>query len=64
MAHLEEREAFVAFGLGDGDVVLLAAIAGNRDKLCIGVQEGVPNHSGDPFLRRFEELSKRRLSFH
>jgi len=56
VAHLEEREAFVAFGLGDGDA-LLAAIAGNRDKLCIGVQECVPNHSGDPFLRRFDELS-------
>jgi hypothetical protein len=56
VAHLEEREAFVAFGLGDGDA-LLAAIAGNRDKLCIGVQEGVPKNSGDSFLRRFAELS-------
>jgi hypothetical protein len=56
VAHLEEREAFVAFGLGDGDA-LLAAIAGNRDKLCIGVQEGVPKAPSDPFLRRFEELS-------
>ena len=56
VAHLEEREAFVAFGLGDGDA-LLAAIAGNREKLCIGVQERTPTTPSDPFLRRFEELS-------
>jgi hypothetical protein len=56
VAHLEEREAFVAFGLGDGDA-LLAAIAGNREKLCIGVQECPPKKPSDPFLRRFEELS-------
>jgi hypothetical protein len=56
VAHLSEREAFVAFGLGDGDA-LLAAIAGNREKLCIGVQEHAPHELGDAFLRRFEELS-------
>jgi hypothetical protein len=56
VAHLSEREAFVAFGLGNGDA-LLAAIAGNREKLCIGVQEHAPRKLGDAFLRRFEELS-------
>jgi hypothetical protein len=56
VAHLEEREAFVAFGLGDGDA-LLAAIADNREKLCIGVQEHAAHELSDPFLRRFEELS-------
>jgi hypothetical protein len=56
VAHLSEREAFVAFGLGNGDG-LLAAIAGNREKLCIGVQEHAPHKLGDAFLRRFEEFS-------
>jgi hypothetical protein len=56
VAHLSEREAFVTFGLGSGES-LLAAIAGNREKLCIGVQECAPHELGDAFLRRFEELS-------
>jgi|GEM_PF-5975674 len=62
VTHLAEREAFVAFGLGDGGA-LLAAIAGNADKLCIGVHEddarqvatAVP--SREEFLRRFDELA-------
>ena len=62
VTHLAEREAFVAFGLGDGGA-LLAAIAGNGDKLCIGVHEddarqvapAVPTR--EEFLRRFDELA-------
>ncbi|HEV8067915.1 MAG TPA: hypothetical protein VGP76_09265 [Planctomycetaceae bacterium] len=62
VAHLSEREAFVAFGLGNGDA-LLAAIAGNREKLCIGVQECAPHELGDAFLRRFDELANGECHF-
>ncbi len=62
VTHLAEREAFVAFGLGDGGA-LLAAIAGNADKLCIGVHEhdapqvAAAGPARDEFLRRFDELA-------
>src|ERR1700733_3476494 len=62
VTHLAEREAFVAFGLGDGGA-LLAAIAGNADKLCIGVHEDDARQvataapSREEFLRRFDELA-------
>jgi hypothetical protein len=68
VAHLEEREAFVAYGVGDG-VSLLAAIAGNRDKLCIGIQDpdGLqrekPKQPGAAFQRRFDELSNHERHF-
>jgi hypothetical protein len=56
VAHLEDREAFVAFGLGDGDS-LLAAIAGNREKLCIGIHERESQRQCAVFRRRFDERS-------
>jgi hypothetical protein len=62
VAHLSEREAFVTFGLGSGES-LLAAIAGNREKLCIGVQECAPHKLGDAFLRRFDELANGECHF-
>ncbi|HEV3301398.1 MAG TPA: hypothetical protein VG055_17230 [Planctomycetaceae bacterium] len=68
VAHLEEREAFVAFGLGSGES-LLAAIAGNGEKLCIGIEEGqTPKSGATPltnatFLRRFDELANGECHF-
>jgi hypothetical protein len=56
VAHLAEREAFVAFGLGDGDS-LLAAISGNGDKLCVAIHERPSQQPGAPFRRRFAELA-------
>ena len=61
VARLAAGEAFLALGVGDG-FPLLAAISGNPDKPCIGVDPffGRPD-SGDErcraaFLRRFESL--------
>jgi hypothetical protein len=62
VAHLEEREAFVAFGLGAGDS-LLAAISGNREKLCIGIHDRQPPFHGTIFRRRFDELSNEECHF-
>jgi hypothetical protein len=62
VTQLAEREAFVAFGLGEGDP-LLAAIAGNRDKLCVGVRESDPQPHGDAFRRRFDELANAEFHF-
>ena len=68
VAHVEEREAFVAFGLGSGES-LLAAIAGNGEKLCIGIEEGqTPKSGATPltnatFLRRFDELANGECHF-
>jgi hypothetical protein len=68
VAHLAEREAFVAFGLGAGDS-LLAAISGNREKLCIGIHDHQsPLDStiigpGTVFRRRFDELSNDECHF-
>ncbi len=60
VAHLEANEAFVAFGLGDGDS-LLAAIAGNSEQLCIGIHE---TDSHQPaFQRRFAKLSNGNAHF-
>jgi hypothetical protein len=68
VAHLEEHEAFVAFGMGDGSS-LLAALAGNRAKLCIGIQDrdrlqwDKPRQPGAAFQRRFDELSNYECHF-
>jgi hypothetical protein len=68
VAHLEEREAFVAFGLGSGES-LLAAIAGNREQLCIGIEEdqtskcGAAPRNKATFLRRFDELANGECHF-
>jgi hypothetical protein len=62
VTQLAEREAFVAFGLGEGDP-LLAAIAGNREKLCVGVPESDSPRHGDAFLRRFGELANGERHF-
>jgi hypothetical protein len=68
VAHLEEREAFVAFGLGSGES-LLAAIAGNGAKLCIGIEEdqtpksGATPRTNATFLRRFDELANGECHF-
>jgi hypothetical protein len=56
VAHLAQCEAFVACGLGQGDS-LLAAIAGNREKWCIGVEEFESEHPDPVFLRRFAALA-------
>ncbi len=61
VSHLAEREAFVAFGIDDGGP-LLAAVAGNAEKLCIGVCEpdpesATPATNHDAFQRRFDELA-------
>ncbi|HEV7998994.1 MAG TPA: hypothetical protein VGP63_03880 [Planctomycetaceae bacterium] len=62
VAHLAEREAFVAFGLGAGDS-LLSAISGNREKLCIGIRDCQPPLHGTIFRRRFEQLSNNECHF-
>jgi hypothetical protein len=68
VAHLESREAFMAYGMGSGEA-LLAAIAGNRDKLCIGIdgdhspQCGPTPRTKEMFLRRFDELSNGECHF-
>lgn len=61
VAHLEEDEAFVAFGLNGGEA-LLAAIAGNPQKLCIGIMDrelrvDAPEPILPVFSRRFGKLS-------
>jgi hypothetical protein len=50
------REAFVAYGIGDGDL-LLAAIAGNSGKHCIGIRDRRPNEPSAVFRRRLAELA-------
>lgn len=68
VAHLAEREAFVAFGLGAGDS-LLAAISGNREKLCIGIHDrqsppdGTVFRGDTRFRRRFDQLSNAECHF-
>jgi hypothetical protein len=62
VAHLAEREAFVAFGLGAGDS-LLAAISGNREKLCIGIHDLPSPLNSTRFRRRFDELSNDACHF-
>jgi hypothetical protein len=61
VAQLGDESAFVAFG-GDGGS-LLAAVAGNRDKPCVGVWDGEPTPASGAFLRRFEAISKRECHF-
>jgi hypothetical protein len=62
VACLDEREAFVAFELGNG-APLLAAIAGNHDKVCIGIQADESQERRDLFRRRFDELSNGACHF-
>jgi hypothetical protein len=68
VAHLEESEAFVAFGVGSGES-LLAAIAGNGEKLCIGIEDnqspkcGATPRTKSTFLRRFDELANGECHF-
>jgi hypothetical protein len=61
VTQLAAREAFVAYGLGEGDP-LLAAIVGNSEKLCVGVKESDAPH-GDTFRRRFDELANAERHF-
>jgi hypothetical protein len=56
VAHLAEREAFVALGLAEGDS-LLAAVAGNREKWCVGVHEVESEPPSLTFLTRFTALA-------
>ncbi|HXY33492.1 MAG TPA: hypothetical protein VEI07_04645 [Planctomycetaceae bacterium] len=62
VAHLADREAFVAFGMGDGDS-LLAAIAGNDDKICIGIRDRDAKQPHAAFVRRFSERSSGSCHF-
>lgn len=67
VAHLEEHEAFVAFGLNGGEA-LLAAVAGNPQKLCIGIMDrALRVRAPEPTLpvlsRRFGKLSNDELHF-
>jgi hypothetical protein len=54
VAQLNDGEAFLAIGVGDG-FSLLAALSGNPNKLCIAIDEpAAPRH--EAFERRFESL--------
>jgi hypothetical protein len=62
VAHLGRDEAFVAYGVGDGDL-LLAAIAGNSEKHCIGIRD---HHLKEPravFQRRLAALANEDSHF-
>jgi hypothetical protein len=62
VAHLADGEAFVAFGMKDGES-LLAAVAGNAQKFCVGIQETERTEVGAAFRKRFEELSAQSRHF-
>jgi hypothetical protein len=68
VAHLEDHEAFVAFGLSGGEA-LLAAIAGNPQKLCIGIMDcdalriRSPERTLPVFSRRFGKHSNDERHF-
>lgn len=65
VSRLAVAEAFVAFGIGNG-FPLLAAMSGNPDKRCIGVDDfnqftaGNDKENRTAFLRRFDGLRTER----
>jgi hypothetical protein len=62
VAHLAEGEAFVAFGMGSGEA-LLAAVAGNAQKFCVGIQDREPSQISAAFGQRFDNLARHDCHF-